>query len=116
MKLSELASALALRDLTPQLSKDAEVLGGYVSDLLSDVLANAETGAALVTVQAHMNVVAVAVHAELSCVIFAAARMPEDNVIEKAVEEDLPLFVADVSAYELAGRMYTMGIGRPIKQ
>ena len=75
MKLDELADALKLTRLTPSVDAgDVDVTEGYVSDLLSDVLANAPQGAVLVTVQAHMNVIAVAVHAGLAAVIFAGGR------------------------------------------
>ena len=46
MKLSEIAEKLHLECLTPELKSEAEadVTRGYVSDLLSDVLANAPQG------------------------------------------------------------------------
>ncbi|HUK76733.1 MAG TPA: serine kinase, partial [Thermoleophilia bacterium] len=67
MDLETIARELDLTDLTPALGgADAEVTAGYASDLLSDVLANAPEGGVLVTLQVHLNVVAVASHAELA--------------------------------------------------
>ena len=90
MNLETIAEKLDLKNLTPTLAgADAEVTAGYASDLLSDVLANAPEGGVLVTLQVHLNVVAVASHAELAGVIFSSGRVPDAEVIAKAVAEDL---------------------------
>ncbi|MBN2494133.1 MAG: serine kinase [Deltaproteobacteria bacterium] len=112
MKLSTLKAELGLEHLTPALGDglDAEVARGHVSDLLSDVLGRAPAEAVLVTIQVHMNVVAVCVHAGLEAVVFAAGRRPDDAVCAKAAEEGLQLFASKQSAFELVGRMYELGL------
>ena len=112
MRLDDLVRELELRNLTPELAADGsiEVAAGHVSDMLSDVLANAPQGGLLVTIQVHLNVVAVSVHAGLCGVIFAAGRVPEEAVRLRAVEERLPLFVADVPAFEVVGRLWKLGV------
>ena len=76
MNLSQMAEKLGLQSLTPEVEagNPADITGGYVSDLLSDVLAHAPNGGVLVTIQVHMNVIAVSVHAGLAAVIFASGR------------------------------------------
>jgi len=110
--LRGIASALGLEDLTPeaQAPEGAEVTGGYVSDLLSDVLAHAPRGGVLVTVQVHMNVVAVTLHAGLAAVIFASGRRPDDSVRRKAAEEGVRLYASDEPSFEIVGRLYQMGL------
>ncbi len=110
MKLTELAGRLELKKLTPEIGGDPDIRAGYVSDLLSDVLANAPNGGVLVTVQVHLNVVAVAVHAELAAIIFAAGRTPEEDVRRKAVAEGIALYGSPLTAWEVVGRMYEAGI------
>lgn len=112
MRLDELARSLDLRLLTPELADagSAEVVAGHVSDMLSDVLANAPPGGVLVTIQVHLNVIAVAVHAGLAGVIFAAGRTPEDAVRQRAVEQQLPLYVSDASAFDVVGRLWSLGV------
>ena len=61
----------------------------YASDLLSDVLAHAPEGGVLITLQVHLNVIAVASHAGLRAVIFSCGRMPDDDIIERAAGEGL---------------------------
>jgi hypothetical protein len=111
LKLDEIAAVLEARKLTPAVQTGTvEVSAGFVSDLLSDVLANAPRGGLLVTVQAHMNVVAVAVHAELVAVFFAAGRLPEEAVIGRAEQENVALFVSELPAFEVVGRLYQAGL------
>jgi hypothetical protein len=111
MTLEQISLKLGLTALTPGLSsKDRQVSAGFASDLLSDVLANGPRGGVLVTVQVHLNVIAVALHAELCGVIFAAGRKPDDGVIAKAVQAGVALFGSDLPAFELVGRLYALGV------
>ncbi len=112
MRLQELATALKLTELTPGGAGggDPDVTKGYASDLLSDVLANAPAGGVLVTLQVHLNVIAVAGHAGLAAVIFSSGRKPDDEVISKAAEEGLALFVSPDDTFALVGRLYGLGV------
>ena len=103
MTLGELAKTMNWTNLTPELNSapDIEVKAGFVSDLLSDVLANAPDSGVWVTVQAHMNVVAVASHTGLAAVVFAAHRIPDETVRRKAIEEKVRLFASNLNAFEL---------------
>jgi hypothetical protein len=89
---------------------DADITRGYASDLLSDVLANAPAGGILVTLQVHLNVIAVAGHAGLRAVIFSSGRRPEAEVIAKAAEEGIALFASPADSFELVGRLHGLGI------
>lgn len=115
MTLDEIVQRLGLERCTPELQsrETVDVTAGYVSDLLSDVLANAPAGGVLVTIQVHMNVVAVALHAELSAVVFASGRVPPDEVKARAAAEGIHLYTSAESAFDLAGKLYSMGIRGP---
>lgn len=112
MNLEEIRNKLALQDITPEISnaETTEPTGGYVADLLSEVLAQAPRGGILVTMQIHMNVVAVASHCELSAVIFAADRRPEEKVRQRAIEEGIKLYVSGEQGFDIVGRLYKLGI------
>jgi hypothetical protein len=112
MTLHAIAEALGLTDLTPTVvaDQDVEITAGYASDLLSDVLANAPQGGLLVTLQVHLNVIAVASHADLRAVIFSSGRVPDDDVVQKAVDEGLSLFVSPADTFEIVGRLYELGV------
>ncbi|MCL5733974.1 MAG: serine kinase [Actinobacteria bacterium] len=110
MRLEEIAQTLNLRELTPGMVHSEDVAGGYASDLLSDVLAHAPVGAVLITLQVHLNVIAVASHAGLRGVIFSCNRVPEQDVIDRAAEENVCLYVSSADTFEIAGRLYELGL------
>ena len=89
---------------------DRQVKNGYASDLLSDVLANAEEGSLWVTLQTHKNIVAVASIKSLSGVILINGREPEIETVEKAESENIPILVSKLTAFELIGRLYALGV------
>ena len=60
MKVSELTALVEAQNMTPGVEEDREISCGYTCDLLSWVMAHGCEGMAWVTVQTHMNVVAVA--------------------------------------------------------
>jgi len=86
------------------------ISGGYVSDLLSDVMANAKAGDLWVTLQTHQNIVAVASLKEIAGVIIIGGREPEKATLAKAEEEKIPILLTKLSAFEVVGRLYQMGI------
>ena len=112
MKLEDIARELGLLERTPEVTAgdEAEIERGYASDLLSDVLAHAPAGGVLVTLQVHLNVIAVASHAELAAVIFAGDRRPDEEMRAKAVAEGIALFVSPADTFDIVGRLYAMGM------
>ncbi len=110
MKLSALAQKFGLVVKAGSGHLEREIAGGYVSDLLSDVLAHAEDGVLWVTLHVHHNIVAVAAHKGLAGIVLVQGRVPADDTIAKAEEEGIPILVSDLPAFELVGRLYEAGI------
>lgn len=110
MLLNQIAHNLSLNPANNP-GGDVEVTGGYASDLLSDVLANAKNGALWVTNQKHQNIVGVAVMLNLAGVVIAGGVAPDENTLEKARQENVPLYTGNASLFELVGRLYEMGLG-----
>jgi predicted transcriptional regulator len=106
--LKELSDKLDLRVMAGAGGLDREVTGGYVGDLLSDVMANAAPGQVWITVQGHLNVVAVGTLRELAGVILAAGRQPAEDMLAKAESEGLPVLGGPQSAFDLAGRVHRL--------
>ena len=69
MKVKELVEKLNLKVLSGENGLDRDIDGCYVSDLLSDVMGNAEMCNVWVTLQTHKNVMAIASLKEISLVI-----------------------------------------------
>lgn len=112
MRLDRIVEELGLTRLTPDVvgEQDVDIERGYASDLLSDVLAHAPEGGILVTLQVHLNVVAVATHAGLAAVVFAAGRKPEQEVVTRAAREGLALYSSPDDTFDIVGRLYALGI------
>jgi hypothetical protein len=112
MTLTELIEALQLKVKTAHDRLNEDVKGAYTGDLLSDVMANARTGEVWVTLQVHVNIVAVATLKELVGIIIVNGREPEEPTVKKAQEEGVPLMLTGLSAFEVSGRLYELGIRR----
>jgi hypothetical protein len=110
MKLSRLISALDLEVKAARGSLDREATGGYASDLLSDVIGNGREGDVWVTLQVHVNIVAVASMKELSGIILVNGRGPDEDTVEKAETEGIPIMASRLPAFELIGRLYGLGL------
>jgi len=110
MKLTELVEELALTVTSAQKGLDREVKGGYASDLLSDVMAHSQEGDVWVTIQGHPNIVAVAALRDLAGVILANGRQPDEQTLQRAEEEGVPILCTPLQSYEVVGRLYRLGI------
>ncbi len=110
MKLRELVEKFDLEVKCAADRLERKIEGGYVSDLLSDVIANGRVGDVWITLQIHQNIVGVASLKDLAAIIIINGRQPEENTIEKAENEGIPIMVSKMSAFELVGRLYDAGI------
>lgn len=83
-----------------------EVTGVYISDLLSDVMANSKKNELWMTLQVHPNIVAVATLKELSGIILVNGRQPEEETLQRAEAAGIPVMTSDLPAFQLAGKLY----------
>lgn len=111
MNLKEITEKLNLEVLTAKDKLNAEVSGGYTSDLLSDVIANSREGNIWITLQTHQNIIAVARLKELAGIILVNNRKPDEETLKKAEEEDVPVFITEESAFQITGELHGL-IGR----
>jgi phosphohistidine swiveling domain-containing protein len=107
MKITEMAKQLKLRiEFEP--FRDEEVGGAYTSDLLSDVMANAQEGQVLITIQAHKNTVAVASLIGSSGIIICNNRPLADDMVAAARDEGIPILVSAESQFAISGKLYRL--------
>ena len=110
MRLGEIVTRLSLSIQTADDKLDTEVTGGYASDLLSCVMAGARKGNVWVTLQAHPNVVAVAVLTELAGVIVTEGMSPDPATLQKATEEGVPVLTTPRTTFTIVGQLTQLGI------
>ena len=110
MRLNDIARELGLEVRAGGSALETEVRGGYASDLISDVIANGRKGVLWVTHQTHQNTVAAASLRGLAGIVLANGREPEENTLQKARAENVPLLVSRLPAFEIVGRLYGLGL------
>lgn len=106
MKISDLVEELSLEVKTYKDGLRNDVTGAYVSDLLSDVMANSKDGNIWITLQTHLNIVAVAGLKTLAGIIIVGGRQPQEEVLRKAEAEKITITTTKLPAFEAAGRIY----------
>ena len=110
MTVKELCELIDGKDMTPEVDKGAEVSCGYTCDLLSWVMAHGAAGMAWVTVQTHMNVIAVASLMEMSAVIIPEDIQMEAQSLEKANDEGINVLQTPLTAYEICAKLAAAGL------
>jgi ferredoxin len=115
MTVNDLVERLGLKVVAGEKGLERLVVDGYCGDLLSEIMANAPEGCVWLTIQVHQNIVAVAVLREMAAIILTGGQTPDEETLEKANQEGIPILLWPDSAYQLSGRMYAMEIGNPRK-
>lgn len=108
MLLREVAERLGLEALAGSSRFDREVTGGYCSDLLSDVMANASAGSLWLTIQVHQNIVAVASLANLAGIVVTCGKKPDADTLQRAEKEGVPILRAREPTFAVAGRLWSL--------
>jgi hypothetical protein len=111
MKLKDVIKGLDLTIRCGEGPLETAVSGAYAGDLLSDVIANSKPGNVWITMQLHVNIVAVAVLKGLSAIIIVQGREPAADTLRKAAEEHVTILVSKRPAFETAGKLYAQGVG-----
>ena len=106
MKISELGRHLAFELLTG--TEDCAIHGGYTSDLLSDVMANAKAEDMLITIQAHKNAVAVASHVDAPAMMICNNRPVGEDVLEAAAEHGITICRTTHNQFTVSGILYAL--------
>lgn len=105
MKVSELTRILKVKQVAGT-QLDTVITGGYCSDLLSDVMGNANEGDIWITMQAHKNILAVAALKDIAAIIIIGGHKPSDDTIAHANTEGVNVFTCDETAFTVCGKLY----------
>jgi Na+-translocating ferredoxin:NAD+ oxidoreductase RNF subunit RnfB len=111
MTVNDLVQRFGLKVVAGDKGLDRQVEDGYCGDLLSEIMGNAPEGCVWLTIQGHQNIVAVAVLRDMAAIIVAGGQKPDDETRQKADQEGIPILLWPDSSYQLAGSLYSIGIG-----
>ena len=95
-----LAKALQFKIINPGRGAHREVKGIYCCDLLSIVMGRAKADDAWITVMGNVNSVAVAVLADVSCIVLSEEMRFDDAALEKAKEQEVCVLASGIPTYE----------------
>lgn len=109
MTISEICEALG-GDVQCVGDKGREITGVTAGDLLSFIMGTAPEGAAWVTVQAHLNVAAVAVLKDLPMIIIASGRKAPDDLIERCNTENIAIVSVQDTLYATCVKLAGLGL------
>ena len=109
MLVSEFEKISGAKCLTGEY-EDREIACGYTCDLLSHVMGKGQADMAWITVQAHMNVIAVAALLDFACVIIPENLPVEAPIVKKAQDEEIIILSSDKTAYELVELLAGNGV------
>ena len=108
MKVKDIVEKLNLKVLSGAEGLDREIESGYASDLLSDVMGNADMGSAWITLQTHKNIIAIASLKELACVILVKGLTADEDTMAQSNDEDIPILSTNKETFETAGLLYNL--------
>ena len=108
MKVSEMVEKLNLVVYSGEKGLNNEIKGGYTSDLLSDVMGNADNGYVWITLQTHKNIMAISSLKELAAIILIKGAKPEEDTIAQSNIENIPILGANLSTFEISGRLFNI--------
>ncbi|MCL2065844.1 MAG: hypothetical protein FWG99_00065 [Treponema sp.] len=107
MTIKEISAALGAEICQSEFA-DTDLSGAYTSDLLSDVMANAKDGGALITIQAHKNTVAVASLVNISVIIICNSRILPEDMLEAAKDEGIAVIRTKENQFTVSGKIWGM--------
>ena len=110
ISLREVIERLKVEPLTSNRSLDRQVNGGYASDLLSCVIKAAKRDVIWITLQFHLNVVAVASLLGLAGVIITERARPDQETLSKAENEGVVLMTTQKTTFTVVGELTSIGI------
>jgi predicted transcriptional regulator len=106
MTVSDIVKNLNLEVYCGAEGLSREVSGGYVSDLLSDVMGNAQEGNVWVTLQTHKNIMAIASLRDLAAIICVKGLKPDNDTIEASNQECIPVLGTKEKSFEITGKLF----------
>ena len=108
MKLNEIITKAGLKSLTN--TEDKDVGGVFISDMLSDVMANAKAGNLWITVQTHSNIVSAANLIDVSAIIVTLGKEVPQKTINLANRYHVVILSSNESSYNLTKKLIDAGL------
>lgn len=106
MKLNDIINRLECRVLVQ--GENVEIHAGYASDLLSDVMGHCPEGAIWLTLQRHLNVIAVAQLKRIPAIVITNGGEPDPAVLDRVREEGMTILTTAEDTFTVAGKIHRL--------
>ncbi len=110
MTIREVGGALFAQVLCCEELLDEDLHSACGSDLMSDVLAFVKDRAVLLTGMTNAHVVRTAEMLDIICVVFVRGKVPDDSILEMAVERGIAILSTDMTLFTACGVLYERGL------
>lgn len=111
LKLSEVKKILDAKVICcGEILDSVEVSNACGADLLSDVLAFTKEHTLLLTGMTNLQVIRTVEISDLNGVVFVRGKMPREEVVQAAIERQIPVLMTGDTMYEACGKLYLAGL------
>jgi serine kinase of HPr protein (carbohydrate metabolism regulator) len=110
MIIKEIIEELKLTQVSGEKDSLQTVDGVYICDLLSWVMANGSKDDIWITVQTHLNIIAVASLLEIPMIIVPESIEVEEETLAKADEENIVVCTSKLDSFTLACKLNELGM------
>ena len=107
MTIAEVASACDAEIILDG-TADCQISAAYTSDMLSDVMAHAPEDSVLITIQSHVNTIAVCTLAGIKAVMVCHGRDITDDMITAAKRENVGLLKTNLDQFTASCRLVAL--------
>ncbi|MFW6182143.1 MAG: DRTGG domain-containing protein [Spirochaetota bacterium] len=112
MPARDVIRILEARVILEQHNLELSIGSVYCSDLMSDILSYSKDDSLLITGLINPQIVRTAEMVEIALICFVHHKLPQEETLELARENRIPLVSTRFSMYEACGRLYAAGLGR----
>lgn len=108
MTTQELIEKIGLKPLSQ--FEHREITGVFVSDMLSDVMANAKSGNLWLTVQTHKSIIPAANLVDISAIVVTNGKQVPQETVDLATRYKIAVLSTVLPTFDLVGKLYGLGL------
>lgn len=110
MKINEIAEILGAEILTDFSNDNTDIIYGFASDLMSDVLAYANSETLLVTGLNNSQVIRTAEMMDINTVLFVRGKKPSKEILDLATENLVTVLATNYTMFKTCGLLVLKGM------
>lgn len=110
MTVKDIAALLDAKIICCEDSLGRELHAACGADMMSDVLAFVKDQSVLLTGLCNPQVIRTAEMMDMVCIVFVRGKLPDENMIELAIERNIPLLSTKHRMFTACGLLYSNGL------